>query len=145
MKLERGDQWQIFNQTDLFCITTNSTIRNDGCLVMGRGIALQAKNKLPGIDRYLGQLINGLYGLITIDHFKPQKIGAFQVKFHYRDKAQIELIRYSTSRLQRYIDTYNLARVDLNYPGMGYGHLSESEVMPVIAILPDCVHIWRLE
>ena len=36
---QRGDLWTAFAPTNLFLITTNSTIRKDGALVMGRGIA----------------------------------------------------------------------------------------------------------
>ena len=49
MILEHGDMWSVFGKTDLFCITTNSFIRRDGQLVMGRGIALAAKKRVPHI------------------------------------------------------------------------------------------------
>lgn len=144
---EIGDMWQIYAQTDLFCITTNSTITKDDRLVMGRGIALQARDKLPDIDKYLGEQIkyHQLYGLVVIENFHPQRIAAFQVKYHWREKAELGIIRYSVQRLREYILGLKPLRVDLNYPGIGNGKLSEDQVFPIIVELPDCVHIWRFE
>jgi len=35
MKLMKGDIWSIYNQTDRFLFTGNSTIKSNGALVMG--------------------------------------------------------------------------------------------------------------
>lgn len=145
---EIGDMWQIYAQTDLFCITTNSTITKDDRLVMGRGIALQARDKLPGVDKYFGEQLKyhtQLYGLIVIENFHPQRIAAFQVKYHWRETADLDLIKFSTDKLNTYITKTKPSRVDLNYPGIGNGKLSEADVFPIIVELPDCVHIWRFE
>jgi hypothetical protein len=48
MKLTNGNMWSAYPQADLFLITTNSTLKNDGCLVMGKGIALEAAQRFPG-------------------------------------------------------------------------------------------------
>ena len=39
---KHGDMWQALAHVDHFLVTTNSFLRRDGCLVMGRGMALQA-------------------------------------------------------------------------------------------------------
>lgn len=39
-----GNMWTAYAAADLFLISTNSTIRQDGALVMGRGIARQAND-----------------------------------------------------------------------------------------------------
>lgn len=147
MIIETGDMWQIFNQTDLFCITTNSTITRNDRLVMGRGIALQARNKLPNIDLYLGKQIkfHRDYGLVIVSNFRPQLIAAFQVKYHWREFADLSLIILSTDKLKTYITKTKPLRVDLNYPGIGNGKLNEADVFPLIVELPDCVHIWRFD
>ncbi len=49
-----GNMWTAYEPADLFLITTNSTIRRDGALVMGRGIARQAKERFPDLDVTLG-------------------------------------------------------------------------------------------
>jgi len=59
---QRGDLWTAFAPTNLFLITTNSTIRKDGALIMGRGIAQQARDRFPGLDVVLGKQILSLCG-----------------------------------------------------------------------------------
>lgn len=56
-EFRRGDMWTAYEPADLFLITTNSTIRPDGALVMGRGIARQARDRFPGLAEVLGQHI----------------------------------------------------------------------------------------
>ena len=34
-----GNMWTAFDETALFLLTTNSTVKRNGALVMGRGIA----------------------------------------------------------------------------------------------------------
>jgi hypothetical protein len=50
---KRGDMWSAWDSADLFVITTNSTLRlGDKNLVMGRGIALQAKSAFPALPQH---------------------------------------------------------------------------------------------
>ncbi len=49
----RGDMWTAYDDADLFLITTNSTLKKNGVLVMGRGIARQACDRCPGLDTAL--------------------------------------------------------------------------------------------
>ena len=62
-----GNMWDAYPATDLFVITTNSFITaerfgHDERLVMGRGIALEARNRFPGIDNRLAKLIRSTSG-----------------------------------------------------------------------------------
>jgi hypothetical protein len=135
--------WSVFEGDDKFLITTNSTVKRNGALVMGRGIALQAKTRFPGLDLALGQAIlrvcpnQGRYGLIV-----GRKLGIFQVKYHYAAPADLELIRYSTGMLTAYAAEHPDIRIHLNYPGIGWGHLSQEQVAPIILALPDNVFVW---
>lgn len=61
-----GDMWQQYEQADLFLITTNSALRRDGALVMGRGIARQARERFPGLDAALGQEIQQRCGSLGV-------------------------------------------------------------------------------
>lgn len=148
-KFERGNMWNAFHETDAFCITTNSYIRNDGELVMGRGIAKVAKqlfDDLPSalgdqVEQYCGHL--GVYGLMPSNRSEIDKIVAFQVKTHFKDKADLDLIRESSSCLQDVATEYPDKRFDLNFPGIGNGGRNESEVMPIIESLPENIHVWR--
>ncbi|MAU00704.1 MAG: hypothetical protein KC449_22540 [Anaerolineales bacterium] len=148
-QFKRGDMWTTFAAADLFLITTNSAIRKDGVLIMGRGIARQARERFPGLAEALGQhILNtcgelGEYSLLISPRWPTAKLGAFQVKRHYNQTACLELIRRSTAALRAWCIEYPDASVHLNFPGVGYGRLRREDVLPIIALLPDQVTIWE--
>jgi len=141
--------WSSYNQTDLFCITTNSYLRWNDTVVMGRGIARQAKERIEGIDKYFGDQIKntcghlGLYGLIIWKRKHAQSVAAFQVKYHFKSNANLDIIATSTDMLTKLANKYPDARFDLNFPGIGNGHLPRNEVLPIISQLPDNIHVWE--
>lgn len=122
-EFRRGDMWTAYDEADLFLITTNSTIHN-GALVMGRGVARQARNRFPGLDEALGrQILNtcehlGQYGLLVSSRWPAAKLGAFQVKTHYDKPASLALIQHSTAALQAWCAAHPTAQVCLNFPGI---------------------------
>jgi hypothetical protein len=142
----------LFKQGNLFkekngikFVTGNSYLTKDLRLVMGRGAALELKTRSPGIDKIFGNIIDKtcghlrVYGLI-----KHDSCGVFQVKYNFRDKADLELIKFSAILLAdeaRKTDQI----IHLNYPGIGNGKLSKDIVRPLLDILPDNVHIWELK
>jgi len=139
-----GDMWDSYGD-GLFLITTNSYLRRDGCLVMGRGIALQTKEKFPEIPKTFGKVIKdsvgslGQYGLIVLSDLT---LGAFQVKKHFKDKASPELIKHSVRCLNHLLTQHPEMKVNLNFPGIGWGHLKKEEVSPILEDLPDQVNVW---
>lgn len=149
MILEYGNIWSAWDASDLFLITANSYIRRDGALAMGRGIAKEARDRLPGIDLTLGEAIRrrcghkGVYGLLVSPQWPKAKLGLFQVKRHFASRADTIIIEKATSLLHEWSLSHPHTRVDLNFPGIGWGHLSVSDVLPIIERLPDTVHIWR--
>lgn len=155
MKLLKGNMWSVYNESDLFCITCNSELNSKGELIMGKGIAKQAKEMFPlddlsfmlayEIKHTCGPL--GIYGLI-IPHYRVWRthhIGAFQTKTYWRQPARLDIILRSTAALLEWIESHpEVKRVDLNFPGIGEGKLERSAVLPLIEVLPDTVHIWEL-
>lgn len=145
---EHGNMWSIFDTTDYFLITTNSYIRGDGELVMGRGMARQMKSRIPNSPRLFAADITHMseYGLVTYDlsELYPDMpmLGCFQVKTHYREAASSMLIKQSTEMLQLLSEDSADTRFDLNYPGIGNGRMAYETVAPIIRSLPDNVHIW---
>lgn len=148
---KRGNMWRSFSRTDGFCITTNSYIRKDGELVMGAGIALQAKKIFDDLPLALGRKIEnkcghlGVYGILPSNRKEIDKMVAFQVKTHFKNQADLGLIEKSTNQLSTIAKKYPNKRLDLNFPGIGRGGRSVEEVMPIIKQLPDNVHIWRFQ
>lgn len=129
--------------------TTNSYINVKGELVMGRGAALQMKTLFPFSPIYFANSIQETtdrysnyyrYGIII--EYK-NRIGIFQVKYHFKSTARLDLISNSSFKLGHYAKKSPKYQFWLNFPGIGYGGLSENEVMPYLKDLPDNVVIWR--
>ncbi len=138
-QFQTGDMWMVYSTIELFLITTNCTIRRDGALVMGCGIAQQARDRFLGLDKALGQQImtrcnsQGQYGLLISPRWPKAKLGAFQVKRHYSYPASLELIRHSTAVLYAWCAENPIANVVVNVPGIGNGsspHPTPSEHIP---------------
>lgn len=144
-----GNMWAAYAAADLLLITTNATITIRGALVMGWGIARQAKERFPGLDVALGRHIQalcgsqGIYGLLVSPRWPAAKLGAFQVKQHYSQAASLELIRRSTAALCAWCADQPDAQVALNFPGIGNGRLHRKDVLPIAMQLPDQVTIWE--
>lgn len=135
-----GDMWSAFGVADYFIITTNAIVKNDGALVMGRGIAQQARDRFPGLDHQLGQVIKRLrspYGCVLMS-----PISVFQVKYHWRNEADLSLIAYSAQELNKLARKAPHRTFALNFPGIGNGRLNAADVRPLLTTLPDNVEIW---
>ncbi len=120
---------------------------------MGAGIAKEARDRLPEIDQDLAKAIQAkssffphrLKRSLQIKDCVAQMIVGFQVKTHYKDKANLNLIRESCLALFGEILDRPRVIVALNFPGIGYGGLSRDKVLPIISLLPDNVEIWEFE
>jgi hypothetical protein len=159
MKLKYGNLWD--STDDVLLVTANSYITKDNRLVMGRGAALEMKTKIDDIDKHFGYLIQkffnnysnsivlGRYGVIIdqdITYPEHKYFGIFQVKYHFKDKADLELVRYSVFELmkiaQGYFSSFNIS---MNFPAIGCGGLNFEDVLPVVSILPDNVTLYLKE
>lgn len=153
-KFKRGDLFNHLNDYDIVFITTNAKVSN-GKLAMGAGIARQAMEMFPELPALFGKQIkfildkknNDWYGIafVTDENKQRHKIAAFQTKGkNPYDISDIKLIRYSTECLIDYAMNRPDLRIALNYPGIGLGQLSKSDVEPIVSLLPDNVIIWEL-
>lgn len=151
----RGNMWTCFSEVDIFCFTANSTIKHNGALVMGAGMAKEIRDKLPDIDLKAGNKINQYsrsvneyslypkYGFLVIKRDSKPDIGIFQVKRHFKKPAELDLIRQACNYLFSHLFDNPYLTVALNFPGIGYGQLDRDEVLPIISLLPDNVEIWE--
>ncbi len=147
-----GDLWSAWPFTGLLLITTNSIVRPSGALIMGAGVARDARNRFHGLDVALGEAIRrqgdagGRYGIMVSPKWPEKRIGAFQTKIRPGDNSSLDLIQFATDALAAWCLDHPAIRVDLPFPGIGYGRLSPDEVRPILeAALPDAVHIWARE
>ena len=150
MRLMQGDMWSKLGTVKVLLVTTNSTVRRDGHLVMGRGAALEATQKWSDLPFFLGSVIKDKpeYGVLIAPSNHSfltwgTYIGAFQVKHHWRDDASLNLISMSTSRLTILAETFPNWMFVMNYPGIGNGRLDRSDVSQIIKYLPDNVEVWE--
>ena len=154
MKLKQGDLWKDSAAT-VKLFTANSTLNRNGSLVMGRGAAAEAKRLFPHCDRAFGSLIRGggyadghnfikPYGILIHPDRHSPILAAFQVKYHYADRAEMDLIGYSAAFLEKYLNRdWREHQVAMNFPGIGYGGLQRDAVLPIIQRLPDNLEIWE--
>jgi hypothetical protein len=132
-----------FPKRVVICITTNGIIKKNGELVMGKGIALQAKQRFPKLPLILGQYIkqkgNQLY------YISEYNIASFPTKHHWKDKSDIDLIQQSCFQLENFVKTYDKYAA-LPRPGCENGGLNwYQNVKPTIEhILSDRVCVVSL-
>lgn len=116
------------------CITTNGFVKPNGRAVMGRGCALEAKQKIHEIDFVLGRSIRALGNHVhPLIEFKGQMVYSFPVKHNWWEKADIELIIQSCKELAKYATGERV--IVLPRPGCGNGHLDWKDIQPIISPL----------
>lgn len=141
--LERhGDIWSQLGK-GLVCVTTNSVVKSNGELVMGAGIAREAKERLPWLPIAAGYQVRkscgsgGRYGLIVIG-----PVGLFQSKTHWKLPSDLKTIELATDELQKWATAHRHVPIHVNFPGINHGKLTRDEVYPIIERLPDQVTVW---
>jgi len=130
MKEIQGNIWNFHKQGYWIVITTNGIVKSNGEAVMGRGVALQAKQKFPTLPSSLGYYIN-LNGNV-VQHIPGFSIIAFPVKYKWSEKASLELIESSCQGLVRLISIIGVREVYIVRPGCGNGGLDWEDVKPIL-------------
>ena len=143
MKLKRGNA--LDSNADSMGITTNSILNWKGELVMGAGVALEAKKRFPDLPRIFGQFISknklegGFYGIIESGRYF-----AFQTKRNWRDKSDITDVRNSVWKLKAIAERYPAYTYALPFPAINNGGLKREDILPLLEVLPDNVHVYEL-
>jgi len=159
-----GNIWNCPIKPHLLLFTANRTINKAGELVMGRGFALQVRQKYPQVAKMLGRLIKRHYinkkdyyikyvcleegfNILGYEAEKNFNIGAFQVKRHFKDKADLTLVKQSINKLNDLARTeFDGEIIFLNFPAIGYGWQKDKErkILDMLRVLPDNVFVWKL-
>ena len=138
-----GNLWD--QKATVLCITTNGTLRKDGALVMGRGVAKQCMDRNPGVQFKFGQAVQNFGNIFqyieTLD--EARILAAFPVKHNWWEQANLELIMVSALSLNQLALSQPQAVIILPRPGCGNGGLDWMDVKPVIEFLPNNVHVIR--
>lgn len=129
-----GNLWTY--PADFRVITTNGFVKKNGECVMGRGCAMEAKNKYPGLAKRLGKLItedgNHLYVL-------ADDLITFPVKHVWYEKADLELIETSMYGLWEFVRAKPGKTFVMPRAGCGNGGLDWETVRPKLERLPNSV------
>lgn len=127
-------------------ITTNGTVKSNGRLVMGRGVAQQARDKYPNLDLKLGKDVKRLGNSVIVyeRQFDNRGLFTFPVKYNWWELASLELIASSTIQLKQFCRLMPGATFYLPRPGCGNGGLKWEDVKPIIRFLPDNVIIVNI-
>ena len=134
MREAYGNLWDY--PADIRVITTNGAVKKNGAVVMGRGCARQARDKYPGLDKKLGDLVtmhgNRAFRIVGTD------IATLPVKTHWKNPAEIPLIVRSCMQLMQMADKFGWESIVVPRPGCGNGQLSWNHVKPSVeGVLDD--------
>jgi hypothetical protein len=124
---------------DIILIPSNGQLNSKGHLVMGKGFALDVKNKFPAAPEIAGKLVkqNGnkvqYIGMYNLNN-EFVHLMLFPTKDHWRNPSSLEIIERSCQELMTdYGGILNKTnRVYLPAPGCGAGGLNWADVEPVL-------------
>lgn len=133
MREDTGDLWSY--EAEYRVVTTNNVVTPNG-LVMGAGVALQAKRRFPELPLKLAKAVSK-FGNVPI-LCKQEGIITLPTKRHWRDPSDIDLIVQSVKALVVLVDDNKIASVVMTRPGCGNGWLTWKDVKPQIeGVLDD--------
>ena len=129
MKEIKGDIWDYYAKGCWIVITTNGTVKKNGEAVMGRGVALEAKQKFPGIAADLGIPLSRIGNHVF---WLEDRIFSFPVKHEWYQKADIKLIERSCLELENLTTDKKVEKIYMVRPGCGNGGLDWKDVKPIL-------------
>ena len=130
-QFEQRDLWSPVPWPGLYLVTTNSIITRNRHLVMGRGSAREAKQRIPGIEFEIVEQFHDFkldgtedYGFRIIrDPRRADRFGfgVFQTKRHWKHVAIVETIMLSLSTLNDYAERNPDVTIRCPLPAAGCG------------------------
>jgi len=173
MKTVTGDIWQ-FAHLGPLCIPTNGYLARNGNGVMGRGLALQAKERYPDVVYNLGRHLQREGNSVGWILLHPIRLIAVPVKPSnrritnkddlsrlvsrvanmysigdsvpgYHCKAELSIIRRSLGELVEFANKAKLDSVFIPLLGCGNGELDyETELRPMLDTMSDLSDVFTL-
>ncbi len=143
MRVKRGNFLTALGDRRAVVVAPTNGVLTPRGLVMGAGAAkalAEAEPRLPALFaeavRREGTFRNGvyLYGFVAVE-VGGRLYGAFQTKGHWRNPADLGLVRQAASRLRQFLEEHpglkvaSLTEAHLAFPGIGLGGLRPEEVL----------------
>lgn len=142
MKVEVGNIWDY--PADVICIPTCGVLDSSGNLVMGAGVALQAKTIHYQLPQIFGDHVSKYGNTPTytrVSTTQPKVIVSFPTKYHWKDPSNINLIENSARCIQAHFSIHSSKivppRIVLPPVGCGLGGLKWKDVYEVINPILD--------
>lgn len=131
MKEITGNIWDYHKKGHWIVITTNGNVNTKGKAVMGKGIALQAKQRYFQLPTELGKKIRR-YG--NIPFVLPEfRIVTLPTKHNWWEKSDTQLIEIGISELERAWTLWdNKIPLYMVRPGCSSGGLDWKDVKPIL-------------
>lgn len=132
MKETIGDLWEFHKQGNWIIIPTNGTVKEDSSAVMGKGVALQAAKRFPGLSQNLGRKLR-VFGITPIV-FHHLRLVTFPVKIDWWVEATLQLIEESCKSITKEDNWNQLGISEIYMPrvGCGAGGLNWKDVKPIL-------------
>lgn len=130
--VQSGNVWD-HHPDSYIVVTTNGVVNPNGELIMGKGIALEAKNRYPLLPIHAGNLVKNAGNYTFV--FPKYKLITFPTKHHWRHKGDINLIQRSIEQLLHVIDNHDELCIEKIYApllGCGNGGLKWETVSSMI-------------
>ena len=141
-----GNIFELPQNGEAVCVTTNGIVKDNGDAVMGAGIAFNANNRFnlaPKLGKYITQYGNrafhlGHYPRVTLQGTVMFTIFTFPTKHHYKDNSDITLICKSAEQLVEMCTKFGISKCYLTRPGCYNGKLNwENTVKPWLSQILD--------
>lgn len=130
-----GDIWRYHKIGGVVAVTTNGVVKNDGRLVMGKGIALKAANLYPELPKIFGDWVKKRDNFPM--YIMKYNILSFPTKYHWKDNASISLVKGSAELSMRIADEYNLNMIFCPRFGCGLDGLKWEDVREAVTPILD--------
>lgn len=118
-------------------ITTNGVLDRNNDLVMGAGVALEAKKRYPDLPSILGSVVQARGNVPHVFMTEKQTVISFPTKHHWREESDPELIRCSAEHLVSLADLYCFPEIHIPRPGCANGKLIWKNVKEILEPILD--------
>lgn len=137
MQVLNGSLWDYRGERDYTVITCNCVICSYG-LVIGRGCALQARQRFPSLPRIFSKLVTHRTSFMV---YHPYRLVACCTKHDWQQPADPKLIRHSYTQLNKYAHAHPELRFFTTLPGSGNGWLEQSDSWKLLREIIDAENI----
>ena len=138
--IDYNDNWQL---PIVKFFTANQVVMNSGALVMGAGNAKAARDALPNVDLKCGKTLKKCKKQVyVVEVTEGQFLGALATKKNWKLPSNIDFVVQGLKELNKLAKENPEVTYQVPYPAISNGGLTRAEIDPIVAQLPDNVHLY---